>query len=222
MFVETPQQWISVNIYVDDSNISIGGQKHKKGSSSWDYDINLLSRLITSKLPYADINPFFYRWFSFYGADLDRNPQLKHFRDCRCPDIVAFDSHRNGWGKEKAADTRLTARMTDRIRTAHLFGEAAYFVVLSGDSDMIPALEMAVMYGFPVHVWSWKKSLGGQLREFAQDPKNKGLVQVHFLDPHLRDITLKWDMPRVADEDDGGIVFTTEVSGAGGEPENRH
>ncbi|RFN52325.1 hypothetical protein FIE12Z_3395 [Fusarium flagelliforme] len=221
MLVETPQQLVSVNIYVDDSNISIGGRCHPEGNSDWDYDINLLSDIITSDLLYAGIDPF-YRTFSFYGADLHRNHHLNLLRACRYPIVAAFDSHRNGRGKEKAADTRLTAHMTERIMNAHFFGEPAYFVVLSGDGDMVPAVEMAVKYGFPVCVWSWEESLSKKLAELAADLKNNGLVEIRLLEQHLDDITLNWVEPRVADEEDDGIRFTTELSDAEGEPESRH
>ncbi|KAJ4139726.1 hypothetical protein NW768_001069 [Fusarium equiseti] len=183
-----PKGGLTVNIYVDDSNISIGGRRHRYGSPTWDYDPNILGLVITHGLPNVGINPYVRKTFSFYGTNL-RNPAITKLRGL--PHIVTSDSTRNGQGKEKQADTQLTADMTEQVIYTYEGRQSAYFIVLSGDADMIPAVKKAVNYGFSVHVWSWKRSLSPQIIELAGLPAYSELVEIHLLDPWLQVIALR-------------------------------
>ncbi|CAG7558700.1 unnamed protein product [Fusarium equiseti] len=189
----------SINIYMDDSNIAIGGrrfykiyrEKHPEAPRRrfWYYDFEKLGKImkeLAKQYGWSENDPTIHKQYNFYGANLNRNPQLRRLP--RRPDVKLYHCKTNGQQKEKAADCKLTADFTDRVKSTNRFVEAAYFVVLSGDADMVPAVEKAMKYGFVVHIWSWDESLSGQLERLEKD--HRGLVKVHKLNERIVDFTL--------------------------------
>ncbi|KAI1069268.1 hypothetical protein LB507_008663 [Fusarium sp. FIESC RH6] len=190
----------SINIYMDDSNIAIGGRKvydiYQKSHPEaprrrfWYYDFEKLGEIITKELAkqygWSEDDPTVHKQYNFYGVNLNRNPQLRRLP--RRHDVKLYHCMKNGLQKEKGADCKLTADFTDRVKSTNPFLEAAYFVVLSGDADMVPAVEKAVEHGFVVHVWSWNRSLSSQLKRLEKDPRR--LVKVHHLNDRISDFTL--------------------------------
>ncbi|KAF5592008.1 uncharacterized protein FSUBG_10312 [Fusarium subglutinans] len=65
--------------------------------------------------------------------------------------------------------------------------KSAVFAIISGDSDMRPAVRLASQYGHTVHVWAWEDSLSGVYRELER----QGLISLHLLDGFLDDLTMR-------------------------------
>ncbi|UZP36921.1 hypothetical protein NXS19_004737 [Fusarium pseudograminearum] len=169
-----------VHVYIDDSNIYIGGQKLY---DSRDYDISKLRNLITRKIGRLNRAAL----LNFYGAHLDPNLQLDDLYE---KDEIhsIFYCPRNGKGEEKQADTQLTADMTRCVSRFHSIKAPCVFVVVSGDGDMVPAVREAADRGLRVHVWAWQHSLSPWFGDLQRQAAYGGLVTIHLLDEYLYDL----------------------------------
>ena len=102
----------------------------------WNYDIKKLNKKIIRELRKEhdwDVTPDrLHKRFNFYGGALRLNPQLNLLREKDYRNMKFFDCEFNIEGKEKQGDTELSVRMTDCVKDAYYFRQAAYFVVLSG------------------------------------------------------------------------------------------
>ncbi|KAF5698344.1 hypothetical protein FGLOB1_12133 [Fusarium globosum] len=64
--------------------------------------------------------------------------------------------------------------------------ETNIFVLVSGDSDMIPAVEYALEYDYDVHVFAWQDSVADEYKELAR----KDLIELTLLDNFLVTLTM--------------------------------
>ncbi|CAG1965742.1 unnamed protein product [Fusarium graminearum] len=191
----TPSYVPPLHIFVDDSNIAIGGRKlyYPQGTRSrtrWNYDIGVLSRIIISRFSVNATQPFVPQFLNFYGSDLRRSPQLNHRRAVGA--VFCHHCPRTRGRQEKQADVGLAVDMTEQvIQHALPFKFPCNFVLVSGDGDFIPAVRKALEYGFNVHVWSWRASLSlSYIRLKNQfDKRGQGKLRIHILDRHLNALT---------------------------------
>ncbi|CAF3489078.1 hypothetical protein FGSG_08118 [Fusarium graminearum PH-1] len=191
----TPSSGGPVCIYIDDSNVAIRGRAMHDPQGTltpWNYDIDVLANIIIQQFDLTAIEPFVQKSLNFYGADLHRSPQLDHLRGLGL--VYGCDCPRNGHGHEKQADVALATDMTEQAKHALDFGIARDFVLVSGDSDFIPAVRKVLGYGFNVHVWAWRRSLSSEFYRLKQDFEDNcvpglGQMRVHFLESHLHQLT---------------------------------
>ena len=90
-------------------------------------------------------------------------------------------------GKEKQVDTQLVATITKTaINTPTRM--RGTIVVVTGDADIIPALEEVIEAGqWKLEIYMWKHAIAKDLKEFEKDHKNR--VQIIYLDKYLSQAT---------------------------------
>ncbi|KAM0226841.1 hypothetical protein ACHAPO_012026 [Fusarium lateritium] len=182
------------NIYIDDSNLAIGGMKlHNRLAATtcvdWSYDITELNRIIMQQ---CGFNIFGARRFYVYGANLRRNDQLNHFRAENV--VYGYDCPRNSRGREKEADVTLAIDMTAHAKIWSDAGMPCDIVLVSGDGDFFPAAVKALELGSNVHIWSWRSSLSQSFRRLEEHLENRplygvGQIRIHELDTWLDQLT---------------------------------
>ena len=176
---ENPPIWI----FVDDSNIWIEAKalasrtKHFKTGEDHRVriDIGKLTDVVAAGRPVAE--------GILYGSE---PPPV---------DSVWEKIRQQGWKvtpkkrslityKEKQLDTQIVADITEMACITPR-EERTTIVVITGDADVIPAIEKVQKYeGWTVEVYMWKHALSASLgRLRGRD------VQVHQLDDHLEEVT---------------------------------
>ncbi|KAM0490656.1 hypothetical protein ACHAP8_011345 [Fusarium lateritium] len=200
-----------IHVYIDHSNLTIGGdtfcQYHDMGHlRPWHYDIKALRHMIMQNLDLIGTANLGSVLLNIYGADLKNNTQIELF--CKKGEIRSvFECPRNGNGKEKEADTQLTADMQARVSDTHSFLRDNYsrrflqtnyaqsfpgqcvFVVISSDADMIPAVRSAANAGFYVHVWAWKSSISPLFWDTRNQLADPERIRIHYLDNHVQELS---------------------------------
>ena len=86
-------------------------------------------------------------------------------------------------GKEKQIDTQLVADVVLLVKETR----SGTVIIVSGDSDYIPAIEVALDHGWKVEVWSWEAALSADIRNHER--KDKGLC-VKYLNDHMQVVTV--------------------------------
>ncbi|OBS23220.1 hypothetical protein FPOA_03773 [Fusarium poae] len=182
------------NIYIDDSNLAIGGKTlHNRQATMpcafWNYKISVLYANIMEQF---HANEYETGHLHFYGADLDRNPQLGFLRANGL--AYGYDCPRNGRGREKEADVVLAIDMIGHATMWSDIGMPCDIALVSGDGDFFPAVARALFFGSNVHVWSWRGSISQKfvrLETSLNDYPLHGVGQfsIHYLDPHLQQLT---------------------------------
>ncbi|RGP70235.1 nyn domain-containing [Fusarium sporotrichioides] len=153
----TPSSGRPVCVYIDDSNIAIGGKRlYHPGATRvrrpWNYDISFLFHIVMREFNFNAIQELPRSCLHFYGADLHRSPQLYYLHAFGV--VHGYDCPRNRQGQEKQADVGLAVDMTERAKHAWDFGNPCEFVLVSGDGDFLPVVWKVLGYGFNVHIWS--------------------------------------------------------------------
>uniref|UniRef100_A0A1X7TYT2 NYN domain-containing protein n=1 Tax=Amphimedon queenslandica TaxID=400682 RepID=A0A1X7TYT2_AMPQE len=101
-------------------------------------------------------------------------------------------------GKEKKVDTQIVADITKTACTTSP-EERSTIVVITGDADMIPAIEKALQYGWKVEVAIWKGAMSADYKKIEVKSK-EGITlkpQLQHLNDHCEDIIFinrKWDV----------------------------
>ena len=161
---QPPKVWI----YVDDSNLWISGKKayaeaHKlltSGDPRARFDIGYLNEVIAEGREVSSR--------TLYGS---RPPPV---------DTVWAKIEEQGWkvdikqkryhtGKEKQVDVQLVADVVSLVN----WEKTGTVIIVSGDSDYIPAINEALAQGWKVEVWSWEKALSADIRDHER--RGKGL-----------------------------------------------
>ena len=123
--------------------------------------------------------------------------------------ILKKKSHHTG--KEKQIDTQLVVDVTSLVKETR----SGTVIIVSGDSDYIPAIEVALKHGWKVEVWSWEKALSADIRHHER--KGKGLC-VKYLNDHMQVVTVNryFDPTRFTEKDllsrlnDAAILLTVD------------
>ncbi len=201
-----------IYIFVDDSNIWIGAKalqsKLKRFKTVEDHrvriDVGKLTDVLADKRPVSK--------GVLYGSE---PPPV---------DTVWKKIKEQGWrvetdrkhkytGKEKKVDTRLVAEVTGlAIRTP--IEERTTIVLVSGDADMIPAIEEVLKEShWQVEVCMWKHVMSRDLHRFERD--NHDRVKVNHLDDFLGKVSFTTMKFKISHKilhlvNKGGIVFSIE------------
>ncbi|KAF4417496.1 hypothetical protein FACUT_12159 [Fusarium acutatum] len=162
------------HVYMDESNFRISGETANKKRHCvplrerliWCYDIRVLKGIIRK---HSGITVDERVFFNVYGSDLQHLRPL--YRDLKLYALVKD--------------------MTDAVTKYSEKKVSAVFAVISGDSDMVPAVKHAMSHGYVVHVWSWKDSTSRDYRRLQQDSKWASLITLTYFDEFLNDLTLR-------------------------------
>ncbi|KAF2687082.1 hypothetical protein K458DRAFT_385905 [Lentithecium fluviatile CBS 122367] len=180
----------TVHIYIDNSNLWIQGQKTSARAKNlkveldpqWRFDVGKLQNVLTREFAYRYTGSNVCYEYNLYGSTPP--PVDTVWNVIRSNNVNVNTFKRSKWtGQEKKVDAQLIADTTDRAAEDYYRGVEAEFVLVSGDSDMLPAVYKIVARGFRVHIWSWKNCLASEYRHQVVEG-----IQVHELDAHLSEI----------------------------------
>ncbi|RKL44959.1 hypothetical protein BFJ72_g3609 [Fusarium proliferatum] len=175
-------------VYLDESNFKISGEKAEekrrrpepKKHLDWHYDIRALKGIVR-KVPGMKVNEEV--TLSVYGSNLHRG---RVYQDLVLHSSRLFNFDRKGKEGEKKVDTNLVRDMS--LDATHLTksNKTNVFVLVSGDSDMIPAVEYALECDYNVHVFAWQDSVSDEYKELAR----KDLIELTLLANFLVTLTM--------------------------------
>ncbi|CVK91376.1 uncharacterized protein FMAN_09506 [Fusarium mangiferae] len=179
---------------MDESNFRISGEtankkRHRVPRNErliWRYDIRMLKGIIRKNSGITVNERVF---FNVYGSNFQNLGPL--YRDLKLYTSEVFNLPRNKQNQEKQVDTSLVKDMTDTVTKYSEKKTPAVFAVISGDSDMIPAVKHAASHGYVVHVWSWEKSTSRDYRRLQRNSKRRGLITLAYFDEFLASLTLR-------------------------------
>ena len=179
---EMPGVWI----FVDDSNIWIEAMKlqsRKKGfKTSQDHRV----RIDIGKL--ADV----------VAGDRRVEQGVLYGSEPPPVDTVWKKVREKGWrvdsqrrsritGKEKQVDTKLVAEVTRTAITTPLH-ERTTIVLVSGDADVIPALDEVIKEDrWKIEVYMWRRAIARDIKKYAAAHKDR--VEIKHLDEYLGRVT---------------------------------
>lgn len=161
-----------IRIYIDNSNVFIEGAKvdspgrNKKAllDRSWRYSINRLVTVLrkNSKLSFANTDEVPIS-MHIYGS----TPSSNNFWDAmRSRGVEVYTSPRcEASGKEKEVDISMAVDITYQVCSDRSDGIHTDFIIVTGDADILPAVNKVQINGFRAHIWSWVKSLSSRCRE---------------------------------------------------------
>ncbi|KAH7080949.1 hypothetical protein FB567DRAFT_116693 [Paraphoma chrysanthemicola] len=188
---------LKVHIYIDNSNLFIqGGKTYSSDSSqapvsdlSWRYDISLLIDVLTS---YSSLD---FDSSTNVAVDTDlygsTPPPTDIWAAFGKPNIKVHTFSRSTWtGKEKQVDTRMVADMTKQAVKDEMTGVKSEFIVVTGDEDLLPAVENINESAFRAHVWSWKMSFSKAFQP-QFDTNGRQVLYVYELDKYKDKITYR-------------------------------
>lgn len=175
-----------VNLYLDDSNVFIEGKKVSAVRKGLAKDINdAANRKIkdeTYRLDFGRLIEITCGYDSvttakFYGSRPPKNDSVWEAAKQHGFQLNIFD--RSKYGKEKKVDTTIVRDITvDILR--NLKPDTDMIVLVSGDADFAPAVDLAKKEGFHFKVAYWGHC-SYELRKIASEFLN--------LNPHLNDLT---------------------------------
>lgn len=178
-----------VRIYIDNSNLWIEGRKtyaKKKGldtrtDPTWRFDVGSLKTTLLKKITLLSGNIEVKT--NLYGS---RPPPVDTVWEAiKCHEVYVHTSKRSTWtGGEKGVDQQLTADAAFQVSADYYTEVSSEYIIVSGDRDLLSAVNKIADNGFPVHVWSWKDSLASAYYKGEQ----KDRVHVHLLDEYIEDI----------------------------------
>ncbi|KAF4501079.1 hypothetical protein FAGAP_2741 [Fusarium agapanthi] len=176
------------HVYLDESNFKISGATAYKESHridpevrlDWHYDILALNGIIR-RVTGMKVNEEVF--LSVYGSNLERGLV---FGDLKLHSSRLLNIHRKRKHSEKKIDTTLVRDMS--LDAVHLqeSKETDVLVLVSGDNDMIPAVQYAQECGYTVHVCAWEDSVSDEYKQLACE----GLIRLTLLDESLVTLTM--------------------------------
>lgn len=117
------------------------------------------------------------RRFVVGGVDSARTICVGSLKAGGC-DCIGDATQQAGWqttmqvraksGREKAVDTSLSVFMVEDLLTTHVDPSEMDVTLLSGDRDLLPAVEAVMRRGFAVDVVAWDHSASTELRQIAR------------------------------------------------------
>lgn len=181
---------VAVNVYIDNSNLWIQGQKtyaRKRGmrvlqDPTWRFDVGRLLDVLAgqSGLPTEERQHNF-QYFLFGSTPPPVDSVWVAMEACN---VHVSTFPRSKWtGREKQVDQKIASKSVSHASNAYHSGNPCEVIIVSGDSDMIAAVEtIREEYGLSVDIWSWKDGLA---HEYLQLQKKDQDIKVHLLDDYL-------------------------------------
>ncbi|KAL4724435.1 hypothetical protein ACLX1H_009049 [Fusarium chlamydosporum] len=183
-------------VYIDESNLCIqGGKDYAKRYTDtvritldWGYHMAFLAKIIGKGFGFEVDKEYFKMYFKRYGSSVIRiHETFKALSHHVVEDKVCLRSGFNG--REKQVDTKLAVDMVFEASAAMHLGTPCVFAVVSGDADMVPAVEKVAFCGYDVHVWSWEDSLSKAFQELLDTQSFNGGIYLLTLDEYWDDLT---------------------------------
>jgi hypothetical protein len=152
---------MGVIIFVDNSNIFIGGKNKYGKEARFDYEkfVKTVRRgdTLTKK------------WI--FGSTPPSGDSLWNYMKCHGWEVTAFD---RPFGRgEKQVDTSIVAEGVDLIARSITSGR---LVFLSGDKDFLPLINKAKQYKWSVELWAYEQDMSQELAVACDS--------VNYLDEH--------------------------------------
>ncbi len=142
----------SVYVFVDNSNLWIGGKKisgrNKKVPSNYNYRIDY-GRLLTLVLEGRTLGDV----PKLYGSEPPPNDSVWKMIESKGFSVNVFK--RNIFNKEKGVDMKMGMDITTLFLTVTQPGIIA---AVAGDADFLPVLEAAKSKGWEFEVWYWSNA----------------------------------------------------------------
>lgn len=175
-----------INLYLDDSNVFIEGRKVSAVKKGLAQNINDAARRRiadeTYRLDFGKLIEITCGYEAvttakFYGSRPPKNDSVWDAAKQHGFELNIFD--RSNFGKEKKVDTTIVRDITvDILR--NLKPATDEIVLISGDADFVPAVELAKAEGYIFKVAYWSHC-SQELKTAATEFQN--------LNPHLIDLT---------------------------------
>lgn len=175
-----------INLYLDDSNVFIEGRKVSAVHKGMAANVNVAAskkisdgayrldfgRLIEITCGYNAVTTA-----KFYGSRPPKNDSVWAAAKQHGFQLNIFD--RSKFGKEKKVDTTIVRDITvDIIR--NLKPATDSIVLVSGDADFVPAVDLAKQEGYHVKVAYW---------DHCSQELKKAASEFQSLNQHLHDLT---------------------------------
>ncbi|KAK3291974.1 uncharacterized protein B0H64DRAFT_408550 [Chaetomium fimeti] len=185
-------------IFVDDSNVWIEAQKFAASGNSHmpklqDSDRDPRLRIDIGKLVGRLLRNRTQGGSFLYGSRPPPNDSVWKAFEKKKFETSIYDRAYNG--KEKGVDNAMSVEMTDKATELRV--EAKYtaqtaaekdkttFVVITGDRDMMPAVERVLKCKIRVELWGWRSGISQAYLDLAA---TDGLLSVYLLDSIFEDI----------------------------------
>lgn len=166
-----------VFIHVDNSNVHEGGKKKDDSCSKYNPSV----RLDTKKMMDVFAKNRRVARATVYGSVSPNCPSgpsavFKSYEEAG----FEVNIHERSFltGAEKQVDTQLVSDVTETVCSRKYV--KGIIVIVSGDEDVIPAVEKGLIRKFSFEIWSWKDSLSSKLVEISRE--NPDLVKIFLLD----------------------------------------
>ena len=175
-----------VHIFIDNSNVYIQGAKiYTPGSNqdsvsdmSWRYDVAKLrdvllnnSGLQANNIGEEDAHT------TVYGSVPPPGGVWEKFASKNIT-VHKYDrSHHTG--REKQVNLKMGVDITDRAIRDEVGGIQSEFIVVTGDADLLPAVQKINQSGFRAHVWSWSKGFSTSFRAQYNEMGQQSLYLRH-------------------------------------------
>lgn len=164
-------------VFVDNSNVWIAGQtvqartlnlEDTDKDSSFRVDLGKVLKLLAKGRPISKA--------ILYGSYPPRNDSYWDAAERENFEVKTFERR---WGHEKKVDGAMIA---DIVNFLHKYctKESAVFIIVTGDSDFRPAIEIVLGEEVPVELWSWGHAMAAEYRRLART--SHGLFTVNELD----------------------------------------
>ena len=195
-------------IYVDDSNIWITAKKlaAKKMKTKEDHRV----RIDVGKLTNVVAKGRAVEKCFLYGSEPPAVDTIWEKIEERGWQVPMRKKKSKITRKEKGMDAQLVADITQIVCTTPE-EERTTIVIISGDADAMPAINLALdseFRGWNVEVCMWKDAMSNELKKL---PKTEANVEVHYLDEFLEYITytnMKFDSVKL--DKANAMVFQME------------
>ncbi|KAF2489950.1 hypothetical protein BU16DRAFT_567043 [Lophium mytilinum] len=167
-----------IRVYIDDSNVFLGGQSHRNQPnwrahrSTWRYDPEKLTTALVKETDMVSNPPYDLK------VNVYRSVQDDLWTAFQNHGGVEVETFERGYhsGTEKQVDTAIVAASVEDACEDNHSGRKSEFIIVSGDLDMLPGIEKIIKKKRTVHVWSWNECLARGL-ERTDLP-----IQIHSLD----------------------------------------
>ena len=172
-----------VFIFVDDSNIWIGAKKLAADKMNLKCEEDPRLRLDIGKVTDVVADDRKVAWGVLYGSEPPPIDSVwQKIRKCGLK--VNVTKRSTFTEREKQVDQQMVTDITKLVSSNIFKGK---IMMVSGDADMIPAVNESLRKKWSTEIWMWKNGISKSLTKLAEE--NPGLLTIHTLDLYLEEIT---------------------------------
>ena len=203
-----PKEATGIWIYVDDSNLWIEGEKFQGKLTHFKGEDHRL-RIEAGKLADFLANGRPVKKGYLYGSEPPKMDKLWEKIESKGWEVVKSPKSAIT-GKEKRLDTTIVRDITRKVNNE----SPSTIALVTGDADMLPAVEEAVEKGWNVEIYMWNHATSGELKKYANE--HEELCKFVALDNHTTEFTFINRKFNIKNEklqkivSECGIVFSME------------